>query len=50
MLNPQNGDRIVVVDSVTSRHPVYINNHVTTVGCVRLAKQSTTDRFTRVSV
>ena len=23
MLNPQNGDRIVAVDSVTSLHPVY---------------------------
>ena len=31
MLYPQNGERIVAIDSVTSRHPMYIVSQITNI-------------------
>jgi len=31
MLYPQNGERIVAIESVTSRHPMYIVSQITNI-------------------
>ena len=39
MIYPQNGDRIVTIDSVTSIHPVYIRLLITMLHCALLSRQ-----------